>query len=144
MVVAGKKILEMAGFDARLQHPQQLPSPTELDSADLNWRWKVIREAKKQGLEFTHGIAAKLINLYLMARFTNGGHADHPNVEALHPPIDSLLFNAFHRSRSTKDRLTVHWSTFDSRSYQRTISTLRRARKHAPLWTAESLWQGHR
>ncbi len=87
--------------------------------------------------------AAKLINLYLKARFTCGGNAGHPHVAALHPPIDSLLLIAFNRTRSPNDRLPVHWSTFDSRAYQRAIGALREARKRAPLWTAESLWQGH-
>ena len=114
-----------------------------MDGVHLAWRKAIIREAKKHGLEFTHGISAKLINLYLKAKFTCGGHADHPHVAALHPPIDSLLLNAFNRNRSPKDRLPVRWSTFDSRSYLRAITALREARKSEPLWTAESLWQGH-
>jgi len=115
-----------------------------MDAVHLAWRKAVIKEARKAGLEFTHGIAAKLINLYLKAKFTCGGYADHPHVAALHPPIDSLLLKAFNRSRSPKDRLPVNWSTFDSKTYQQAIGALRLGRKGLPLWTAESLWQGHR
>jgi hypothetical protein len=86
----------------------------------------------------------KLINLYLKASFTCGGHVSHPNVAALHPPIDSLLLKAFNRTKPPKDRLPVHWSTFDSQTYQQAIDALREARKGVPLWAAESLWQGHR
>lgn len=143
-VAAGKKILEAAGFDTRLRHPKQLPSPPRMDGVHLAWRKAIIREAKKHGLEFTHGISAKLINLYLKAKFTCGGYADHPHVAALHPPIDSLLLNAFNRTRSPKDRLPVRWSTFDSRSYLRAITALREANLGLPLWTAESLWKGYK
>lgn len=142
-VEAGKAILERAGFDARLRHPKQLPSPARMDVVHLVWRKAVIQEARKVGLEFTHGIAAKLINLYLKARFTCGGYADHPHVAALHPPIDSLLLNAFNRAKPPTDRLPVHWSTFGSQTYQKAINALREARNGFPLWTAESMWQGY-
>jgi hypothetical protein len=115
-----------------------------MDRVHLAWRKAVIKEAHKGGLEFTHGIAAKLINLYLKAKFTCGGYADHPRVAALHPPIDSLLLKAFNRTKSPTDRLPVHWSTFDSQTYQEAIEALREAHKGLPLWTSESLWQGHR
>ena len=143
-VEAGKAILERAGFDAGLRHPKQLPSHARMDGIHLAWRKAVIREARKDVLEFTHGIAAKLINLYLKARFTCGGYADHPQVAALHPPIDSLLLKAFNRTKQPTDRLPVHWSTFDSQTYQQAIQALREACKGLPLWTSESLWQGHR
>ena len=143
-VEAGKAILERAGFDAKLRHPKQLPSPARMDVVHLAWRKAVIREARKVGLEFTHGIAAKLINLYLKAKFTCGGFADHPHVAALPPPIDSLLLKAFNSTKSPTDRLPVHWSTFDSQTYQKANDASWLERKGLPLWTAESLWQGHR
>jgi len=143
-VEAGKAILERAGFDAGLRHPRQLPSPARVEVVHLAWRKAVIKEARKAGLEFTHGIAAKLINLYLKAKFTCGGYAGHPHVAALHPPIDSLLLKAFNRTLKPQDRLPVNWSTFDSKTYQQAIGALRLGRKGLPLWTAESLWQGHR
>ena len=144
MVEAGKAILERTGFDVGLRQPKQLPSPAWLDVVHLAWRKAVIKEARKVGLNFTHGIAAKLINLYLKAKFTCGGYADHPHVAALHPPIDSLLLKAFNRTLKPLDRLPVNWSTFDSKTYQQAIGALRLGRKDLPLWTAESLWQGHR
>jgi len=115
-----------------------------MDAVHLAWSKAVIKEARKVGLEFTHGIAAKLINLYLKARFTCGGYASHPHVAALHPPIDSLLLKAFNRTLKPLDRLPVNWSTFDYKTYQQAIGALRLGRKGSPLWTAESLWQGHR
>ena len=115
-----------------------------MDVVHLAWRTAVIKEARKVRLEFTHGIAAKLINLYLKAKFTCGGYASHPRVATLHPPIDSLLLKAFNRTLKPQDRLPVNWSTFDSRTYRQAIEALRLGRKGSALWTAESLWQGHR
>ena len=140
----GKAILEAAGFDARLCRPSQLPKPSQIDQVHAQWCRRVIAEVRKRKLKFTHGIAAKLINLYLKARFTCGGYADHPNVAALHPPIDSLLLKALNRTLPPAKRLPTNWSTFDAKAYQRVIATLRLSTKQLPLWTAESLWQGHR
>ena len=86
----------------------------------------------------------KLINLYLKARFTFSGHADHPNVAALHPPIDSLLLKALNCTLPSAQRLPTNWSTFEAKTYQKTIATLRLSTAPLLLWTAESLWQGHR
>jgi hypothetical protein len=140
----GKAILEAVGFDARLCRPSQLPKPSQIDRVHAKWCKRVIAKARKRKLKFSHGIAAKLINLYLKAKFTCGGYAGHPKVEALHPPIDSLLLKAFNRTLKPQDRLPVNWSTFDSNTYQQVVDALREARKGVPLWAAESLWQGHR
>ena len=86
----------------------------------------------------------KLINLYLKARFTCGGYADHPNVAALYPPIDSLLLKALNRTLPSAQRIPTNWSTFDAKTYQEAIETLRLSTAPLPLWTAESPWQGHR
>lgn len=139
----GKAILEAAGFDAQLCRPSQLPKPHQIDRVHAGWSKRVIAEAKKRKLKFTHGIAAKLINLYLKARFTCGGHADHPNVAALHPPIDSLLLKELNRTLPSAQRLPTNWSTFDAESYQTAIHALRLHVSNQPLWTAEALWQGY-
>jgi len=140
----GKAILEAAGFDARLCRPSQLPKPSQIDRVHARWRTRVIAEAKKRKLKFTHGIAAKLVNLYLKARFTCGGYVDHPHVATLHPPIDSLLLKALNRTLPSVQRLPTNWSTFDTETYEKVIGVLRIRANHHPLWSVESLWQGHR
>lgn len=140
----GKAILEAAGFDARLCRPSQLPKPSQIDQVHAQWCKRVMAEARKRELKFTHGIAAKLINLYLKAKFTCAGHTYHPNVAALHPPIDSLLLKALNRTLHSTKRTPSNWSTFDAMTYQKRIETLRLSTAPLPLWTAESLWQGHR
>ncbi|HEV3247016.1 MAG TPA: hypothetical protein VG124_07415, partial [Beijerinckiaceae bacterium] len=50
------------------------PDQDQVDDAHRAWRNAVIEAASAHGLAFTHGVAAKLINVYLKAR-----HADqHP------------------------------------------------------------------
>lgn len=143
-VADGKAILEAAGFDARLCRPSQLPKPSQIERVHAEWCRRVMAEARKRKLKFTHGIAAKLINLYLKARFTCGGYADHPNVAALHPSIDSLLLKALNRTLPSAQRLPTNWSTFDAETYQRSVGILRLVAAKQPLWQTEELWQGYR
>lgn len=140
----GKAILEAAGFDASLYRPSQLPKPSQIDRVHSRWRERVIAEASKRKLKFTHGIAAKLINLYLKARFTCGGHSDHRYVAALHPPIDSLLLKAMNATLPRADRMPTAWSKFDAKTYQAVIANLRLINAGSPLWKIEARWQGFR
>jgi hypothetical protein len=120
------------------------------------FRVKVAKEiiaviiAKEKGLnEFTHGIAAKLINIYLKGIFVCGGHAAHPNVEAIHPPIDSLLLEELYKNNvgGLKKEWTIarkiRWSKFDSNQYEYVINLIRMTSNGSPLWKIESFWCGH-
>lgn len=143
-VKTGMAILEAAGFDVGLHTPSELPSPRKLVAVHRKWRLQVIHEARKRKLSFTHGIAAKLINLYLKVRFTLAGHAHHPNVKAMHPPIDSGLLKSVNASLPRPKRLRTAWSTFDDDTYRKTIETLRELNGRNALWKIESHWTGHR
>lgn len=142
-VAQGKAILEEAGFTADFHRPSQLPAQTQIDQTHAKWRDRVIKAAAQRRLKFSHGIAAKLINLYLKSRFTLAGHASHPRVAALHPPIDSLLLKAINQRLSPAQRFQTAWSTFDSKAYQQTINRLRTFNQAAPFWAVETHWQGH-
>lgn len=143
-VAQGKGLLEAAGFTAALRLPRQLPSPGQIDRTHAIWRRRIIHAAAHQRLRFSHGVAAKLINLYLKSRFTLAGHEGNPRVAALHPPVDSLLLNAFNKGLPRGRRLPTNWSKFDSTTYQRVISQLRAISAPAPFWTIEAHWKGHR
>ncbi len=142
-VAQGKAILEEAGFTASLRKPSQLPSPARMDDAHKKWRERVIIAARRRKLRFSHGVAAKLINIYLKSRFTLGGHEKHPNGAALHPPIDSLLLKAVKRNNVCSAKLRTNWSTFDSETYQQIIERLRGMQAGLPFWTIEADWAGH-
>ena len=98
-VEQGKAILEAAGMDQLLAGPDRLPLPQDTDAIHREWRLKVIAAAKELGLAFTHGVAAKLINIYLKAGFVCGGHHDDDRVRSLHPPIDSVLLDDYNPRR---------------------------------------------
>ena len=66
------------------------------------------------------------------------------NFPALHTPIDSLILKSLNRTLTSARRLPTKWSTFDAKAYQQAIEALRLSTEPLPLWTAESLWQGHR
>ena len=149
-VKIGKEILEEVGLDKLLSHPEKLPNPNDLDSSHKLWRESAINAAEKRGLTgFGHGVAAKLINVYLKGAFVCAGHEDHPNVAALHPPIDSLLLNELYLNKVgglEKDwnrARKLRWSKFDSSEYEAVIHSIRAAMRGKPLWQVEKYWCGY-
>lgn len=146
----GVAILEACGFDAGFSTPDHLPKPRQLDATHRAWREAVIKSAQAQGLSFTHGVAAKLINCYLKVRFVCGGYHDHERVRCLPPPIDALLLSELARKnvggfkQDWRHLHTQAWSKFDSAMYERVIDLIRRVLPPGePLWKIEEHWKGH-
>ena len=146
----GRAILETCGFTASFCRPEQLPKPEAVDDAHRQWRADVMRAATSCGLPFTHGVAAKLVNIYLKSRFVCGGHHTNARVASLHPPIDSVLLNGLaeasvggHR-QEWKQAAKTRWSKFGSDDYEQVIALIRHSLKGAPLWTVEEHWKGNR
>jgi hypothetical protein len=119
-VEQGRAILETCGFTASFSRPDQLPEPEPhaVDAAHRQWRADIIRAATPGGLIFTHGVAAKLVNIYLKSRFVCAGHHAHARVQTLHPPIDSVLLRGIveanvggHRNE-WKQAAKTRWSKF--------------------------------
>lgn len=149
-VQRGVAILEASGFNTAFATPNHLPEPKQLDATHKAWRDTVIRVAKKNGLTFTHGIAAKLINCYLKMRFVCAGHHDHERVKALHPPIDALLLSELAKQdvggfkKEWRKFRDLRWSKFESADYQGVIDLIRKALPpDEPLWKIEEHWEGH-
>ena len=148
-VAQGVRILEEAGFDIKFSTPDKLPTPKQFDAVHLKWRNKVISVAKKKGLTFKHGVAAKLINCYLKVRFVCGVYSKHNKVQHLHPPIDRVLLDGLARSgigvKSDWLRMKKKaWSKFESSDYQDVIDMIKSAYRGQPLWKVEEFWKGHR
>ena len=152
-VETGKKLLESIGLnDAALTTPEALPDHETIDLVHRQWRDTMLRNANDEGLStFTHGVAAKLINVYLKCRFVCGGYVEHPKVQCLHPPIDSLLLTSLAKekqfivqSKVFNDARKQRWSNFNSDEYEKVIHALKLALKGAPLWHAEEFWKGNR
>ena len=142
-VSQAREILEALGFGPAYGNPDKLPHPAKFDEKHREWRNQAILEAKKRRIRMSHGVAAKLINVYLKSRFICGGHADHPRVAALHPPIDSILLHALAKADygnlGPTWRLLARkrWSTFDSGTYEVANGALKAAGKP---WMAEKFW----
>ena len=134
-VEQGKAIIDAVGLAEKVANP---PSADQIDDAHRAWRRALIEAANAHGLKFTHGVAAKLINVYFKAR-----HADQ------HPPIDAVLliqladgnFGGF-RAVWKKAR-RIRWSHFTSDDYETVIHHARIALNGAPLWMLEEHWRGH-
>jgi hypothetical protein len=144
-------IIESVGLQTFLDNPALLPRPGEMDSAHREWRASVIGTAKKKfGIRMSHGVAAKMINVYFKSGIVCAAHSDLPRVSALHPPIDAVLLAELARNNvggllkqwSTAKR--HRWSNFNSREYERVIAAIRESlRAGEPLWKIEKYWQGH-
>lgn len=152
-VKAGVEILEYLGFH-HMNDPDQLPpaSEADIDACHAQWREDAIgfAQGSLQTENFTHGIAAKLINVYLKARFVCGGQAYHPRVIRLHPPIDRLLLDELAASNIGLKRKSWSmlrdegWSNYSSERYMEAVSLLREAIPPGePLWLIESYWRGY-
>lgn len=134
---------------ALLAGPSRLPAPDAMDEVHRQWRHDVLASAALHKLNFTHGVAAKLINIYLKAGFVCGGYDTHERVRALHPPIDSVLLKELARRNIGGARQVWvaaqawRWSKLDSDQYELIIHNIRIAIPHLALWEIERYWQGH-
>lgn len=142
-VSQAREILEALGFGPAYGNPDSLPHPSRFDRQHLKWRKVAIKVASRLGIKMSHGVAAKLINVYLKSRFICGGHANHPRVASLHPPIDSILLAALARANYLGRRPTWRhlarrgWSNFSSRDYEDAVADLRLC---SIPWNAEMFW----
>jgi hypothetical protein len=151
-VEQGRAILETCGFTASLCRPEQLPDPEPpvVDDAHRRWRAEIIQAAKSRGLPFTHGVAAKLVNIYLKSRFVCGEHHGHLRVQSLHPPIDSVLLRKLAEAsvggytKEWKQAAKTRWSKFGSNDYEQVIAVIRLALRGSPMWKIEEHWIGNR
>lgn len=145
----GRAFLKAAGLTPALSSPDQLPVAGAIDGAHRAWRDAIIAAAGEAGLIFTHGVAAKLINIYLKTRFVCGGHHAHPRVAQLHPPIDAVLLRELSAcdvggfAADWKQAAASRWSKFDANQYERVIDLIRRALGDEPLWMIERYWRGN-
>lgn len=145
----GREILESSGFTPAFCQPTQLPTTAEVDASHRDWRTSVIEAAKSRGLSFTHGVAAKLINVYLKSRFVCGGHHEHQRVRDLHPPIDDELLKTLIKKDTGGFRTQWRqarrwrWSKFTSEQYEQMIEMIRQSLNGEPLWKIEEYWKGN-
>lgn len=149
-VAMGRQLIEAADLQRLSVAPDALPEPELFTQKHRAWRCGIIELTDSSGLAFTHGVAAKLINVYLKATVLATGQADHPKVAALHPPIDALLFRGLLRanfggeSKLWREAARAKWSKLDSDEYEAVIAGIRRGLPvGAGLWRVEEHWRGY-
>lgn len=148
-VERGRAILKQSSISSLIDSPESLPVPAAIDEAHRKWRAQIIAIAKDQGLNFTHGVAAKLINVYLKAGLVCSGHDKDPRVSALHPPIDKVLLdgliekNVGNMANRWRYYANLRWSRFDATTYEEAIADFRSVLNGEPLWKIEEFWRGH-
>ena len=142
-----KEILEAARFDARFL-ARNLPGPSVMDREHDKWRDEVIEAARQRGFVFTHGIAAKLINVYLKTAFVSLRGTGQDSVDSLHPPFDSLLLKGLKKSDKSRKKdwailAKKGWSKWNADDYRRAVELGRQERANQPFWTIEEHWRGY-
>ena len=148
-VLQGKMIIENTKLKQFVDSPHKLPNADQFDKFHAICRNTVIEEAQKLGLIFTHGVAAKLINVYMKTIFVCGGHHENVMVSQIHPPIDELLLKSLRDKdigglkKEWRKAIAKRWSKFNSNFYQNVIDNLRTALEGKPMWQAEQYWQGY-
>lgn len=148
-VEQGRAILEACGFNAGFCQPDHLPAPADAESKHREWQTTAINSAAAIGLKLTHGVAAKLINLYLKSRFVCGGHHSHERVHHLHPPVDAVLLETLAKrnvggfARQWRQLARARWSKLDSEEYENVIGLIRKSLDGEPLWKIEEYWKGN-
>lgn len=149
-VSAGLMLIEQIGLHRLVGSPGNLPARADVDAAHQAWRLALIQAASANGQEFfTHGLAAKLINVYLKVAFVNTAYATSPQVMAMHPPIDrelltGLIDSGLGTPKTWRRFRNMAWSKFDSSTYQAVIDAVRDALPPGQaLWTIEEHWKGY-
>jgi hypothetical protein len=148
-VEKGKSILDNSSLK-QISNIDALPNPEDFDKKHKEWRMEIIELAGKQGLNnFTHGIAAKLINIYLKTIFVCGGFHDNVKVMAIHPPVDEILLkglakeNVGARRKVWIEARKNRWSKFNSSQYEKVIINIKDSLpKNTGLWSIEEYWKG--
>lgn len=149
-VEQARKIIEATELHELAKNIVNMPSPESFDEQHRQWRAKAIMTATTLGIPMTHGVAAKLINIYLKSIIVCAGYHDHPRGMAIHPPIDKLLLDALYESNVAglralwKTARTIRWSKLNSEQYEAVIKGMRTVLgNNKGLWCIEQHWCGH-
>ncbi|MBY0538402.1 hypothetical protein K2P47_03315 [Patescibacteria group bacterium] len=102
----------------------------------------------------THGIAAKLINIYLKTIFVVGVHGKLNSSQTtllnlIHPPIDRTLLNELAKNNIGGYRsewrkfIKIGFSSFTSTQYENVIELVIKSNNGNPLWMIEEHFKGY-
>lgn len=144
----GKMLLEKSALYKVAKSINNLPNSNDFTKKHKIWREEIIHIAKEHQKEFSHGVAAKLINLYLKSIFVCAENIHDKRIQAIHPPIDSILLEELYKKNIGNQKLAwnkarkTKWSKFNSKDYEEVIEAIELSTKEG-LWTIEKYWQGY-
>jgi hypothetical protein len=114
-----------------------------VDKWHKEMRKRIICEADDLGLKLSHGVAAKLVNVYLKAGFVTIANKDDKEVGHLHPPIDHAVLKGM-ESGDSKFPRGLRWSKLNSEQYQAVIDNVRtQLGDEKRLWMIERYFEGY-
>ncbi len=132
-----------------------LPEPRHFNEFHRDLRKSILAASRtvfpRAARDISHGVAAKLINVYLKTLFLSAialeiaQTNEVAKANALHPPIDRLLLsklameNVGGRADFWRKMRDKGWSRFEPGDYETTIEEIHRVTAGA-LWTIERYW----
>ena len=153
-----KITLQESGFSPSKCHPNKFdPNNFPLNGFDdlhAKIRKELIEAAKEKitnkKMKFTHGVAAKFINVYFKAMFLNDVPPEcivqEMRINALHPPIDGKLLRNLAEEKVGdlekfwQEKEKKRWSNFSSDDYEDVIRHIKYVTK-GRLWEIEEYWK---
>lgn len=155
----GVKLLKRIELDKLASGIEALPDAAEFDEKHKGWCSELVCLAPKTlskcpKEKFSYGVAAKLVNCYLKPLFmehllTGDESEERLKVNAIHPPIDSILLRNLgncdpdvERAKNWRRWNSIGWSNFDDKAYLDVIKQIR-AVTAGELWRIEAFWTGH-
>lgn len=155
----GVKLLKLIELDKLASGIEALPGPAEFDEKHDVWCDQLVllaltKLSKLPKKKFSYGVAAKLVNCYLKPLFmehllTGDASEERLKVNAIHPPIDSILLRNLGKSDPDVERAknwrrwnSIGWSNFDRDDYLAVIEQIQDLTGGA-LWRIEAFWTGH-
>lgn len=149
-VKEGKRILEDIGLDANFTVHQIPATAKDFDAFHKELRDSAVI-ASNNLVGFSHGVAAKLLNIYFKARFVCACDEHNARILNIHPPIDRVLLDELIKKRIGNTELWKEvnsprvggWSGMASAKYQEVINEIRKCCNEKAFWEIEKHWVGH-
>ena len=141
--------IKEVGLSDYLLNQKNALTTHSIDDLHRTWRFDLIATALADGVQLTHGVAAKLINVYFKAVYVSLSTIQESWLNVLHPPIDAVLLDALYQENVGgfadfwKESKSIRWSNFDSEQYEKVIEHIKSALGNRPLWQIEAFWRGH-
>ena len=149
-VEVGSQILSNSSLPDYINDYCDISRAEDFDTRHRELRKELIQLASVKGLEFSHGISAKMINIYFKTIFLRPNILAEAEFKKIHPPIDKVLLEGLAKAANDKNekrKWKAHsakgWSNYNSDDYELVISDVKLKCGDYALWSIEEFWQGH-